>query len=54
MIIYETQISEFLDDVANEVTVDHPYYVYQEKIVHTSKSEISSWIHSLQHVERIA
>ncbi|WP_342558622.1 hypothetical protein [Metasolibacillus sp. FSL K6-0083] len=48
MIIYEAQISEFLDDVANEVIVDRLYDVYQEKIGRTSKSEIRSWDHSLQ------
>jgi len=33
MIIYEAEISEFLNDVANEVIVDRLYNVYQEKTV---------------------
>ena len=31
MIIYEAQISEFLDDVSNEVIVDRLYNVYQDR-----------------------
>jgi|GEM_PF-7050288 len=42
MIIYEAEISQFLDDVSNEVIVDRLYNVYQEKIGRTSKSEIRS------------
>jgi uncharacterized protein len=53
MIIYEAQISEFLDDVANEVIVDRLYNVYQEKIGRTSKSEIRSWDHSLQRMSNV-
>lgn len=53
MIIYEAQISEFLDDVANEVIVDRLYQVYQEKIGKTSKSEIRSWDHSLQRMSNV-
>ncbi|MER1999911.1 MAG: DNA/RNA helicase domain-containing protein, partial [Lysinibacillus sp.] len=53
MIIYEAQISEFLEDVANEVIVDRLYNVYQEKIGRTSKSEIRSWDHSLQRMSNV-
>lgn len=53
MIIYEAQISEFLDDVSNEVIVDRLYNVYQEKIGRTSKSEIRSWDHSLQRMSNV-
>lgn len=53
MIIYEAQISEFLDDVANEVIVERLYNVYQEKIGRTSKSEIRSWDHSLQRMSNV-
>lgn len=53
MIIYEAEISEFLDDVANEVIVDRLYGVYQEKIGRTSKSEIRSWDHSLQRMSNV-
>lgn len=53
MIIYEANISEFLDDVANEVIVDRLYNVYQEKIGRTSKSEIRSWDHSLQRMSNV-
>lgn len=53
MIIYEAEISEFLDDVANEVIVDRLYNVYQEKIGRTSKSEIRSWDHSLQRMSNV-
>ena len=53
MIIYEAQISEFLDDVANEVIVDRLYNVYQEKIGRTSKSEIRTWDHSLQRMSNV-
>lgn len=53
MIIYEANISEFLEDVANEVIVDRLYNVYQEKIGRTSKSEIRSWDHSLQRMSNV-
>lgn len=53
MIIYEAPISEFLDDVSNEVIVDRLYTVYQEKIGRTSKSEIRSWDYSLQRMSNV-
>lgn len=53
MIIYEANISEFLEDVANEVIVDRLYNVYQEKIGRTSKSEIRSWDNSLQRMSNV-
>lgn len=53
MIIYEAQISEFLDDVANEIIVDRLYSVYQEKIGRTSKNEIRSWDNSLQRMSNV-
>lgn len=53
MIIYEAQISEFLDDVANEVIVDRLYNVYQQKIGRTSKSELRSWDNSLQRMSNV-
>lgn len=53
MIIYEAEISEFLDDVSNEVIADRLYTVYQEKIGRTSKSEIRSWDYSLQRMSNV-
>lgn len=53
MIIYEANISEFLNDVANEVIVDRLYNVYQEKIGRTTKSEIRSWDNSLQRMSNV-
>lgn len=53
MIIYEAEISEFLDDVANEKIVDRLYNVYQQKIGKTSKNEIRSWDNSLQRMSNV-
>lgn len=53
MIIYEADISEFLNDVSNEVIVDRLYNVYQEKIGRTTKSEIRSWDNSLQRMSNV-
>lgn len=53
MIIYEADVAEFLNDVADEVIVDRLYSVYQEKIGRTSKSEIRSWDHSLQRMSNV-
>ncbi|WPK10293.1 DUF2075 domain-containing protein [Lysinibacillus louembei] len=53
MIIYEADVSEFLDDVANEIIVDRLYKVYQEKIGRTTRSEIRSWDYSLQRMSNV-
>ncbi|MEQ6377731.1 DUF2075 domain-containing protein [Bacillaceae bacterium S4-13-56] len=53
MIVYEASKREFLEHVDQDILVNHILSQFEQKIGHTSESEIRSWDNSMLHMYRV-
>lgn len=53
MIVYEATKAEFVDSVFSGSITDEIYYMYQQKIGRSPKSQIMSWENSMQYMYRV-